>query len=294
MILKSNHEIHPDRPHTEDINLIDSVSNGSVDSWHDFLSVYSGLIYNVTKRHFPFENEDDVRTIYVDILKSLYDSDLAKYSGCVSLATWLILVVRRKALDHRRVLYGRYREPVGFKELSEFDKKVFNLYYLEKHNLDIVIHTLNWNGYSADIDRVLESIEKIESCVDRRFLDRLTRDKRGGKKGNGSKGLIEYLMQLRLDYERHAEASSPFNILIKRDNIDVTERLRTEIAKLPHEERKVINLRFKRGLPAKKISEKLNLGGQRRVYTIINRVIRNLRASLQVDEAGKPGGNGRR
>lgn len=292
MISKPETNLHPNRPHEKDLNLVDSVSRGSVKSWHDFLRLYSGLIYSVTKRHFPFESEDDVRTIYVDILKSLYDSDLAKYGGQVSLATWLILVVRRKALDHIRSLYGRYREPAGFKNLNDFDKKIFKLYYLEKLNIDVVIHTLNWNGLSADIDRVLESIERIESELDRRFLDRLDKDHLPGKKRNGSAALVEYLNELKLEYERHADSSSPYNMLADREKQRVEERLRSEIAKLPPEDQKVINLRFKRGLPAKQISRKLNLGGQRKVYTIINRVIRNLRSSLQYDETGKPGNGG--
>ena len=166
------------------------------------------------------------------------------------------------------------------------------MYYLEKLNIDVVLHTLSWNHFSTNLDQVVESIEKIESVVDRRFLDKLGRNHRRGKKRNGANGLLEYLTQLKLDYEQYAESCSPYRILVDRERREIEEHLRSEIAKLPAEDRNVLNLRYKRGMPAKQISRKLNLGGPRKVYTIINRVIRNLRTSLQYDDAGKPGNGG--
>ena len=58
-------------------------------------------------------------------------------------------------------------------------------------------------------------------------------------------------------------------------------RVRALLSELPAEERRVLELRFDRGLTVREISKKLKLGGQRRAYTVIDRAIRRLRILME-------------
>jgi DNA-directed RNA polymerase specialized sigma24 family protein len=52
------------------------------------------------------------------------------------------------------------------------------------------------------------------------------------------------------------------------------------VARLPDDEQRLLTLRFEQGWTAKRIAEELGLGGQRSVYTRIDRILRDLRRLL--------------
>jgi len=58
---------------TSDLDLAQAVSNGSVEAWHRLIDQYSGLIYTVVRRNLFAAKDDEVRTVFVDILEALYD-----------------------------------------------------------------------------------------------------------------------------------------------------------------------------------------------------------------------------
>ena len=106
------------------IELVQRILTGSTEAWHEFLDRYSGLIYSIVRRQLAAEDEDDVRSVYVDVLKQLYDRDLARYSERSDLPTWLMVLAKRRSFDHLRARYGRIRKPAGFAKLTDLDREV--------------------------------------------------------------------------------------------------------------------------------------------------------------------------
>ncbi len=267
----------------EELNLVQSISAGSITAWHEFFDRYSNLIYGVIRRHLFTEDEDELRSIFVDILKSLHDGCIANYRGDASLATWLIVYTRNRSIDIFRKRHGSSHIPKGYKKLSEFDKRVLQLYFVERLPLEVVVHTLRWGGHSAEVDDIVESIQRIDSVTDRRYLKRLDKKHQAKSEGIDSVQMLEYLIQLRLEYEESSSRNRPDYYLMEKEARETAERVHELISDLPAEERRILFLRFNRGWSARKIAEKLKLGGQRRVYSVINKAICKIRKSLFIE-----------
>ncbi|MFQ5512235.1 MAG: sigma-70 family RNA polymerase sigma factor [Candidatus Krumholzibacteriia bacterium] len=272
----------------KDLAVVRAIVDGSLDAWHKFLKTYTGLVYSVVRRHLVAEDEDEVRSVYVDVLKRLYDSDIAKFDGRSPLSLWLSLYSRGRAVDYLRARYGRQRDPKGLEQLSETDREVFRVYYVDAMSLDVTMHTLDWLGHRLTPNELLESILRIERSVDRRVLRRLDEDRSTRRNGNPSRRLLKYLAQARADYEERVYETATDRGISEEDIERKLEQLRTLITTLTPEERRVVEMRFDKGMRAKEISNALRLSGQRRVYTIIERVVRRLRSEMD-----RGGGNGR-
>lgn len=266
-----------------DLDLTQAVSSGSLEAWHEFIERYSGLIYGVIRRHLFGADDDEVRSVYVDILKSLYDGDISKYRGESFLSTWLIVTARRRALDFYRKHHGRVRKPESLNDLSEFDQKVLQLYFAERLPIEIVVHTLKWRGYFADAEEIIKSIQRIEHVMDRRYLERLDNEHKAHELGFDSVHMLKYIVQLRLDYEEKLNCNRPDRNLIEEEANETTDRIQALIKSFTPQERKVVFLRFHRRWPAKKIADKLNLKNQRKSYALIDKVVRKLRKAMLPD-----------
>jgi len=265
----------------DSIELVQRILSGSTEAWHEFLDRYSGLIYGIVRRQLAAEDEDDVRSVYVDVLKQLYDRDLARYRDGSDLPTWLMVLAKRRAFDHLRARYGRIRKPAGFANLTDLEREVLRIYYVENASLEIVVHTLAWAGYSATADEVVTAIQQIEDTLDRRFLKRLQEEHRARKTGMGPASLLRYVIHQRIEFERQSRGVSPDAALMEKEASDAAKSIRTLISKLPGREREIIELRFGRGWTAKQISDALGLKGQRKAYSVIDRVIRKLKTLME-------------
>lgn len=266
----------------KDLELVRAVIHGKTVAWREFLNNYAGLIYNVTYRYLPSENEETIRSVYVDILKNLYTGDLRKFHGRSALTTWLFVYTTRKALDFWRSRHGRYRQPKGLQQLSEMEQQVLQLYYVERMSMEIVIHTMKWNGYNVAAKDIVESIQRIEDTLDPRFLNRLEDEYFAKKNGADSIRMLKYMIHARLEFEKQSNENKPDQTLMEEEAQKITEQVRKLISKLPENEQKVIHLRFNRRLSAKEISKKMRLKGQRETYTIIDRIIRKLKVSMDL------------
>jgi DNA-directed RNA polymerase specialized sigma subunit len=262
------------------LRLVQSMANGSVDAWRHFLEEYAGLILDVVRRHLVSASEDEIRTVFVDLLKELHDGGLSKYSGQADLSTWLFVYSKRRVIDFWRARYGRIRLPVGANRLNEFDREVLQLYYVERLSLEIVVHTLNNNGTKINPSEIVGAIQRIENTVDRRYLKRLDREHQARMRGSSSVQFLEYLIHQRVEYEARVKGTAPDAFLLEREAGDKAERVRSLLSELSDEERAVIAMRFEKNMRAKEISDNLKLDGPRKVYTIIDRVMRKMRAAL--------------
>ena len=265
----------------EDLALIEMVLGGSTVHWHAFVDRYAGLIYSVVRRQLFVEEEDEVRTVFADILESLYRGKLAEFRGSSELSTWLIVVSRGKALDHLRHLQGRRKHPQGYETLSPFEREVFRLHHVEGLGFDAVIHSLQSAGMPANAEMIAHAVLKIEGALDRHYLRRVEADAKAPAMGVVSGRLLEFMNHMDVVRERDDDDASEF---LDRDSTRrMAERVRELLAALSEEEREIVRLRFEEGLTAQQIAEERGLVGQRRVYTILDNVLKKLRRGLGVD-----------
>ncbi len=267
----------------DDVDLVSAILEGSEKAWHDFVERYSGLILGVIRRQLFEADEDQVRTIYVEILSALYNGALGKYKGRSSLSTWLIVSTRNRAHDYLRSIYGRTTEPAGFEELNKRDRQVFKLFFVEMLPLEAILLQLRWSEPGITTDDIVQSLYSIENTLTPRYLNNLSEKNRARIHGIKSVKLARYLLDVCVRDENRSGLGRPDADVIKKETESVLQELRRKISELPEKERKILFLRFNRGLSAKDIAEEMDVGGQRQIYTIIDRAVRKLRNSMETE-----------
>jgi len=259
----------------EDLALIEMILAGSTAHWHAFVDRYAGLIYSVIRRQLFAEDEDDVRTVFADVLEALYRGKLSEFRGSSELSTWLIVVSRGKALDHLRHIQGRRKNPQGWEDLSKLERLVFKFHFVEGLGFDAVIQSLHSAGLRANAEAVAHAVLKIEATIDKHYLRRLESDAKAPALGVVSGRLLDYLKHMEFERERAEEDPDQS---FTRDGIDrMASRVRELLSDLSDEEREVVRLRFEEGRTAQQIASERGLSGQRRVYTILDGALRKLR-----------------
>jgi len=267
-------------PVESDLRMAGDIAAGSINAWHEFIKRYSGLVYSVVRRHLLTDDDDEIRSAYVDILKALYEGELAKYRGEARLSTWLIVFTRSRTIDLLRQRRGRVRKPRGYDRLGELDRKVLQLFYVERLSLDIVVQSLGWKGISPKVDDIVESIMRIERTMDPRYLERLDDEAHSRKHGAGSARMLRYLLRQKLEFEERSAGTGADHSLLDAELVETASRLREALSTLSPQEQKVLALRFGSGWPAGEIAESLHFKSQRQVYGVIDKVIRMLRRAL--------------
>ncbi len=269
----------------EELALAREVSCGSERAWREFVEQYSRLVYSVISR--VIFSKEDVQTVYVSTLEHLYKDKLASFEGRSVLSTWLILVARNKALDFLRSQRGRRRTPAGLKTLSEFDREVFRLYFLEGLDLTAVRVRIHEQFGHGSVDEIVNSLQRVDSRIDKRVLRRIAYDHHAEMMGVGSGRMLEYMEATRSELEERAERLNPeFRLMLEELEIMIG-KVKKVVRRLPQEERKVIRLRFEERRSARQIAEELGIDGERRVFTILQRALRRLRALLEGDSLGQ-------
>jgi RNA polymerase sigma factor (sigma-70 family) len=266
----------------EDLALIEMVLGGSTVHWHAFVDRYAGLIYSVVRRQLFVEDEDEVRTVFADILEALYRGKLGEFRGNSELSTWLIVVSRGKALDHLRHLQGRRKNPQGYDTLSPFEREVFRLHHVEGLGFDAVIHSLQSAGMPANAEMIAHAVLKIEGTLDRHYLRRLEADAKAPALGVVSGRLLEFLNHMDVLREQSDE-EHPSEFLDRDATERMAARVRELLSGLSEQEREIVRLRYEENWTAQRISDEKGLGSQRRVYTILEGVLRKLRRGLGGD-----------
>jgi len=264
----------------EGLALVEAVGSGSVPHWHAFVDRYAGLIYSVIRRQLYAESEDDVRNVFADVLDILYRGKLGEYAGRATLSTWLIVVSRGRALDYLRSRAGRKKRPRAMDELTPMEQEVFRLHFVEGLTFEGVIHSLESAGRYVSADDIANAVIRIETLMDPHYLRRLEYDARAPAMGVSSGRMLRLFNELQVRYER-VRPDTPDRTLERKDLEAMGRRIRELLAEMNDEEREVIRLRFDEGWTAQRIADELGFTGQRRVYTIIERVVRKLRNTLK-------------
>ena len=270
-------------PQQGDFKIASAILEGSEKAWHDFVERYSGLILGVIRRQLFEADEDQIRTIYVEILTSLYTGALKKYRARSSLSTWLIVFSRNRARDFLRKVYGRSTEPTGYGKLKKRDRLIFKLFYVEMLPLDAILLQIQWSEPGISIDDIVKSVRLIEKVLNPRYLKNLNEKNQARKYGIRSVLLARYFIDISVRDEIYVRYVKPDAAMLERETKKSVRELQERIAELHEDERKVLYLRFDKGLSAKEIAAEMDNVEQRRIYTIIDRITRKLRKSMEAE-----------
>src|SRR5262245_2528306 len=273
--------------------LVREVLLGSENAWHEFIERYSRLILAVLRRYLG-RHDDTVRSVYADLLENLYRRKLATYQGRSALSTWLVLVTRNAAIDHLRGTLGGRELRKALAGLDAFDRRVFQLYYVQGLSFGTTLELLRVEGPSTTHDRLLEALQSIETRVNGRTARTLRYEIHAQSVGQASGRLLEYLDHVRVELGGMNQEQNVEYRLMEREARRVVDQAMALLATLPEAERRVLSLRFERGWTARRIAEELGIGDQRRVYTMIQRILRGLRQILTMrsTDASRRGGRG--
>jgi RNA polymerase sigma factor (sigma-70 family) len=255
-------------------------------AWHAFIHEFGELIYRVIARHMPTEEVDEVRNVYVDVLESLYHGGLEKYEHRGSLHGWLAVYARRRAIDFVRSKYGRLRPPGGYGQLTPLEQDIFDIYIMERGTMETLMHMLALKGYHVSAADVAQALVRIESVIDRRYLRRLDYQRQARARGVPSAAAMEFIAKTRWEIEQRRDASRSDIEALSRKTSDRAAQLREAIAELPSGDKEMLSMKFERRLTAPEIARELRMGEPRRVYTALDRIIRQLRRRLGAGSDG--------
>lgn len=274
--------------HADDLALVRKVLAGDAIAWESFVARYAGLILAMARRYLRSRDQDDIRTVFVNVLESLQRSRLQTYEGRASLATWLALVARSEVMDLLRRRFGRDPKLKALSRLAPEERTLFKLYYVDGVPRQEVLRVLATTGEDWSDERFITTLGKIEARLGDRWLRRLSYDLHAQSIGASSGRLLEYLDHIREEYSRLERTSGPEFQLMEREARRSGEHLRANIARLSERDRRLIELRFELGWTAGRIAAELGMKGQRSVYRAIERLVVRLRRRLQRDGIREP------
>ena len=265
----------------EDLALIREIEAGSTVHWHALVDRYAGLIYSVIRRQLFAEDEDEIRDVFTEVLDALYRGKLGEFEGRSELSTWLIVISRGKAMDYLRRRDGRRKLPKAHDQLTPLEQEVFRLHHVEGLAFDAVIHTLASAGQRVTADDVANAVIRIDTLMDPHYLNRLEYHAKAPTMGVVSGRLLAFLNGMQIQYER-PRTDTPERMLERKELEAMARRVRSLLAEMSDEEREVMRLRFDEGWTARRIADEMGFGGQRKVYTVIDRVVRSIRNRLNL------------
>lgn len=266
------------REFAADRDLVARILAGSETDWHEFIDRYSGLVYSVLRRYLF--HEEEIQDVWVKVMDRLLKGALRGYEGRSKLSTWLVFVARSTVFDHLRSVRGRREEPAGVEDLDERERLVFDRFHQEGRTYEEVRHELAETGRLAEGENLAEILAAIEDRISTRVLRRIAWDLHAAGVGVASGRMLEFMEATARESRERSGSITPEVELFRKETRATLDRIRELMQELPERERKVLELRFDDGWPARRIAEELELSGQREVYTIVTRAARTLRRLL--------------
>lgn len=270
--------------HDADRNLAERVLGGSIEAWHEFVERYSTLIHGTLREHLIVEDQDEVRSTYVDLLYDLYHGKLASYEGRSKLSTWLVLVARHAAFDRMRRLYGRRRDTAAWRALDPVTREVYRLVVVEGLSFASVRQLARPQGPALSEPELLAALARMRTLPLGPALGRPRM--RTGLCGSPRLSVEAYARHLEQLGEEAADRRDPDAVLAHGELLQLQRRLARGLRSLPAQERRVLYLRFWRNLSARAIAQRLGLTKQRQAYSSIDRALRKLRIAFEADREG--------
>lgn len=265
--------------HADDKHLVASILAGDEDAWHSFVQRYSDLIRKVLRRYLF--DDDEIQTAYVDILVALSRNNLKTYRGRSSLSTWLILIARNAAADSIRYQFGRRELPRGLRRLEPKIQAVYRYFYIKGLTFHQTQSALARIGIDLTEEDLLDALHVIDEKVTAKTWRRIQYELASESVGAVSGRLLEYC-----DFKQDGALSDqtkddPLNQLITSEAARRAKKILNDLNQLSEQEKTIVKLRFEHGRTAGQISDEMGFSGPRKVFTMIDRIVRKLRAKTK-------------
>jgi DNA-directed RNA polymerase specialized sigma24 family protein len=145
--------------------------------WRAFVEQYTSTLLALIERA-GVEDGDDRTEVYVRICERLAERGcerLRHYDPSKgALTAWLTVVVRHAVVDWVRSRAGRRRLFEGIERLDEFDRRVFELFYWDRHRVVEIAGLLGQSRSQAvSMADVFEALARIEQALSDRQRDAL-------------------------------------------------------------------------------------------------------------------------
>jgi len=140
--------------------------------WRMFIEQYTSAMLAVIQRS-GIRRHDEAMEVYVRVCEHLAADDCARLRrhdpGRGPLAAWLTVVVRRVIVDWVRSRKGRKRLFQSIRELTPFDRAVFELRYWQAHPVTTIVELLGGMGHGGvTLPDVFDALERIEQALSSR------------------------------------------------------------------------------------------------------------------------------
>ncbi|MCH5376663.1 MAG: hypothetical protein JJ992_22085, partial [Planctomycetes bacterium] len=136
------------------------------------------------------------------------------------------------------------------------------------------------SGALADGDSLAAILVEIEDSLSSRALRRITWDLQATSAGVATGRMLEFLEAAGRECRERSWGVTPEMDLYRKETRRTVAIIRELVQELPEMDRRVLELRFDDGWPARRIAEELALTYPREVYTIIHRATQTLRRLL--------------
>jgi RNA polymerase sigma factor (sigma-70 family) len=238
----------------------------SARAWDQFIARYGRLIHSVIRR--TLADDEDADDVFSEVCADLCADDLrlpATHvdSGRASFATWLVTVVRHRAIDWVRRRDGRQRvkAPQG---LSTLQQQIFNLILVEHRShveaYEIIrqrgTFTLSFAAFMREVSSTFTDLEHSTGKTITRYFP-------------GPPPAIE---------QAAVEASDAVVIS------ETASSIRAALDTLPPDERMAIQLFVVEELPAAAVARAVGWPNAKSVYNRVYRALETLRQELGTRE----------
>ena len=197
--------------------------------------------------------------------------------GRCKFTTWLAAVVFNLGREWIRTHRGRRRYYRRVQQMSRLDRLVFRYRFWEGYQVGEITRVLRLNhAIHCDESRVIASLRRIRGQMGNDQTWRLLR------RGRGS--LPELSIDERREFlpgqvaEPRCHRHEPVALVLREAAVGT---LRQCVSELPELERAVVTLRFRDGLVARQIAERLGIDNYKQVYELQARALMRLRRLLE-------------
>ncbi len=223
------------------------------------LPTIESAIGHVVRRHrlTAFERDDFASEVHLAVIQHDYRI-LDRFQGHSSLRTYLIVVVQRLFIDHRRRAWGKWRPSALARELGPVALQLESLIHRDGRTVAEAVETLRYGGVTSSTRDELASLAARLPA-------------RSPRRPRGDAALVDIAA---------SELASPETALDGETTAARTQAVVTEVlASLAAEDRLILRFRFEDGLSTASVARSMQLD-QKNLYRRIDRVLARFRRAL--------------
>ena len=249
-------------------------SSNSRESWTEFLSVYSPILYQSAR--VCTSSEDAAADCYLYICEKLAHNRFRrllkfKPQGSATFTTWLRVVARNLCFDWHRKQSGRQRPFKSLQNLSPLEMEVYTCRFLRSASPEETLARLEplFPGVSlGELSNIEENLQRSLSSRQQWIL-------------SSRKAALTTAVAVDEDVIGAVEVADPSP---NQEDQIVREQqygqLKKSLASLPAGERLLVQLRFEQDLSLEEIASLCDLGDAQRVHRRMVAILKQLRGAM--------------